>query len=470
MNPPRLPLQISERRLLIAIGDVLAIGVSVLLALRLWAFVGRLTFDWTFVQAQAIWFIVLIGLWLVLANVNEFYDLRLAANRRATYNRLVRITGQLVVIYLILFFLSPREALPRLFILYHAVISTVLIALWRAWRPFLTGWRAFRRRALVIGTGWAAETIITTLESVAPTEYEVVGLVTDSSNAERTAVHGKPILGTGHDLPELTRRCEIAELILTYTAEMPGDLFEGVLACYEQGVALIPMPLLYEQLTGRVPIEHIGRQHWAVVLPLEGQTLSRRLYLAAKRVSDVLLALIGLAVFAVIFPIVALVMRLDSPGPIFYPQERLGQSGTPFRVLKLRTMIPNAEGASGPVWASARDPRITRVGRILRKTRLDEVPQLINVLRGEMSIVGPRPERPFFVEQLTAQIPFYRVRLAIKPGLTGWAQVRYHYGNSTEDAVTKLQYDLYYIRHQSLMLDALIILQTFGKMLAFQGT
>ncbi|MHB8626685.1 MAG: sugar transferase [Aggregatilineales bacterium] len=470
MNASRLPLQISERRLLIAIGDLIAMGVSVLLALRLWAYVGRLTFDWTFVQAQAIWFAVLIGLWLILANVNEFYDLRLAANRRATFNRLVRITGQLLIIYLILFFLSPRDALPRLFILYHAVISSVLIALWRAWRPFLTGWRGFRRRALVIGTGWAAETIIATLESDAPTEYEVVGLVREAGGGDMAEVRGKPVLGAGRDLPELIRRCEIAELILTYTSEMPGDLFEGILACYEQGVALIPMPLLYEQLTGRVPIEHIGKQHWAVVLPLDGQTLSRRLYLAAKRTIDVLLALVGLAVFAVIFPIVAILMTLDSPGPIFYLQERLGQHGTPFCVLKLRTMIPNAERASGPVWAAARDPRITRMGRVLRKTRLDEFPQLINVLRGDMSIVGPRPERLFFVEQLTAQIPFYRVRLAIKPGLTGWAQVRYHYGNSTEDAITKLQYDLYYIRHQSLMLDALIILQTFGKILAFQGT
>src|SRR5579863_626856 len=138
MHLPRLPLQISERRLLIAVGDVLAMGLSIALALRLWAYVGRLSFDWAFIQAQAIWFVVLNGLWLVLANVNEFYDLRLAANRRATFNRLVRITGQLLVIYLILFFLSPRDVLPRLFILYHAVFSSILIALWRTWRPFLT--------------------------------------------------------------------------------------------------------------------------------------------------------------------------------------------------------------------------------------------------------------------------------------------------------------------------------------------
>ncbi len=133
-------------------------------------------------------------------------------------------------------------------------------------------------------------------------------------------------------------------------------------------------------------------------------------------------------------------------------------------------MIPNAERESGPVWATERDPRITRVGGVLRKTRLDEIPQLVNVLRGEMSMVGPRPERAVFVEQLTGQIPFYRTRLAVKPGVTGWAQVRYRYGNTVEDALIKLQYDLYYIRHQSLALDMLIILRTVGKMLAFQGT
>jgi exopolysaccharide biosynthesis polyprenyl glycosylphosphotransferase len=241
------------------------------------------------------------------------------------------------------------------------------------------------------------------------------------------------------------------------------------MACYEQEIAIVPMPILYEQLTGRVPIEHVGEQHWTVVLPLEGRSVFN-VYPAIKRLIDIVLALAGLAIFALMLPLVGLAIILDSPGPIFYRQQRVGRGGRQFEIVKLRSMIPNAERHSGPQWAQQDDPRVTRVGRILRKTRLDEAPQLLNVLRGEMSLIGPRPERDVFVEQLTQQIPFYRTRLAVKPGLTGWAQVRYRYGNSTEDALVKLQYDLYYIRHQSLALDLLILLRTLGKILAFQGT
>jgi lipopolysaccharide/colanic/teichoic acid biosynthesis glycosyltransferase len=169
-------------------------------------------------------------------------------------------------------------------------------------------------------------------------------------------------------------------------------------------------------------------------------------------------------------PPLALLIRLDSRGGVFYRQERLGRGGKPFQIVKLRTMVQDAEKMSGPQWAREDDPRITRVGRFLRKTRLDEVPQLWNVLRGEMSIVGPRPERSVFVEQLTKKIPFYRTRLLVAPGLTGWAQICYKYGNTEEDALIKLQYDLYYIRHQSLALDLLIMLRTLGKMLTFSGT
>lgn len=450
-------------------GDVIAILLSVLISLRLWAHVGQIRFDQDFVASQVGWFIVLVVLWVVLASVNDFYDLRVTSRISASAERLLRVMSQVLIVYLLLFFVSSRDALPRLFILYHALLSSILIGAWRGWRPFLTGWSGFRRRALVVGTGWAAETIINTLQQEAPDDYEIVGVVQEQGST-LLKVANLPVLGCGDDLPALVREYAVAELILTYSSELPGDIFEGLITCYEQGVALTPMPILYEQITGRVPIEHVGRQHWAVVLPLDGQSLWLRSYLVAKRLSDILLGLFGLFAFALILPLLALIMTLDSPGPIFYQQERLGRGGKPFRVIKLRSMIPDAERSSGPVWAAQRDPRVTRVGLILRKTRLDEFPQLINVLRGEMSIVGPRPERGVFVEQLTQQIPFYRTRLAVKPGLTGWAQVRYRYGNTVDDALIKLQYDLYYIRHQSLALDLLIMLRTVGKMLAFQGT
>ncbi len=463
-----LQLQISERRLIMMAGDAIMIVVSVLLSLRIWAFVAREAFDVEFVVPQAYWFFVLTFLWFTLASANDFYNLRLNSRISSTVLRLVRITIQLLVIYLVIFFLSERTALPRLFILYHAVISFLLILLWRSWRPFLIGWSRFsRRRALIIGTGWPAETILQVINSEAADAYEIAGLICSQDERDQFQDDSR-IVGSGADLPALVQRNGIAELILAYSNNLPADIFAGVMACYEHEVAIVPMPLLYEQITGRVPIEHVGQQHWTVVLPLEGRSVFN-LYPALKRLLDIILSLVGLGVFLLSLPVLALVIFLDSPGPIFYRQERVGRGGQLFYVFKLRSMIPNAERYSGPQWAQKNDPRITRVGRILRKTRLDEVPQLLNVLRGEMSLIGPRPERAVFVEQLTSQIPFYRTRLAVKPGLTGWAQVRYHYGNSAEDALIKLQYDLYYIRHQSLALDLLIMLRTLGKMVAFQG-
>src|SRR5690606_22115668 len=207
--------------------------------------------------------------------------------------------------------------------------------------------------------------------------------------------------------------------------------------------------------------------YWMSMLPIEAVSIFNP-YPLVKRAADLALSIVGLAFFGLLLPLIAMAMKLDSPGPIFFRQRRVGKSGRLFWLYKLRSMIPDAE--RGRRWPSDDDPRITRVGRLLRKTRLDEVPQLYNVLRGEMSIIGPRPERPEFVEELSQTIPFYRTRHVVKPGITGWAQVRYRYGASEEDALIKLQYDLYYIRHRSIALDVLIILRTIGKMLALQGT
>jgi exopolysaccharide biosynthesis polyprenyl glycosylphosphotransferase len=463
-----LQLQISERRLVMMAGDSLMIIASVLISLRIWAFVAQEAFDAAFVVPQLYWVVVLVLLWLLLASTNDFYDLRLASNRLSSLRRLIQITLQLIFIYLIIFFLSSRDALPRLFILYHAALSFVLVLVWRTWRPFLMGSPQFKRRALIIGTGWAANTILEIVTAEASDVYDIIGLISDAPQQVHT-VGNKPVLGTGLDLPALVRQHGISELIMAYGSELSSDIFQGIMACYEQAITMVPMPLLYEQITGRIPIEHVGQQHWTVVLPLQGSSVFD-LYPPMKRLIDVLLSLFGLACFIVILPVIAAIMMLDSRGPIFYTQDRVGRGGRSFRIIKLRSMIPNAETATGPQWAQKNDQRVTPFGRFLRKSRLDEVPQLLNILRGEMSLIGPRPERAYFVDQLTEQIPFYRTRLAVKPGLTGWAQVRYRYGSSAEDALVKLQYDLYYIRHQSLALDLLILLRTVGKMLTFQGT
>ncbi len=464
-----LQMRFSERRLLLMVGDIAATITSVVIGLFLWAQRAKRPFTSDFILPQAHWFIILPALWFLLAHANDYYNLRVSARVRTSLLRLALITTQLLVIYLVIFFLSPRGSLPRRFIVYYAVISLVLTGSWRALRLFLIGWTEFRRRVLIVGGGQAAEVISQAIKQEAMADYEVVGCVTSAHDLAAVA-DSLHVLGAGADLPALVRQHGVSELVMAYVNEIPEDIFDGVMACYEQGTELVPMTALYEQITGRIPIEHVGEHLWALVLPVQGRTIALRLYLVAKRLLDIICALVGLAAFAVLLPLLALAIKLDSRGPVFYIQSRLGQGGRVFRMLKLRSMRKDAERDTGPRWAAANDSSITRVGKVLRKTRLDEVPQLVNVLRGEMSIVGPRPERPVMVEMLAREIPYYRARLAVKPGLTGWAQVRFRYGNSVEDALRKLQYDLYYIRHQSLALDAIIMARTIGTMLMLRGT
>jgi exopolysaccharide biosynthesis polyprenyl glycosylphosphotransferase len=227
------------------------------------------------------------------------------------------------------------------------------------------------------------------------------------------------------------------------------------------------MPLLYERLTGKIAVEHAGSQ-WHVALPLQSRP-TRTAEAVLKRMLDLVGGLVLVGLLLVLLPFIALAIRLDTPGPILYRQQRVGWRGRVFTALKFRSMVHDAEPDGEAQWATKDDPRVTRVGRWLRRTRLDELPQAWNVLRGEMSLVGPRPERPEFVEQLQRVIPFYRARLAIKPGLTGWAQINYGYGNSVEASLAKLQYDLYYLKHQSFWFDLLILARTVYVVLLMKG-
>jgi exopolysaccharide biosynthesis polyprenyl glycosylphosphotransferase len=241
----------------------------------------------------------------------------------------------------------------------------------------------------------------------------------------------------------------------------------ALMDCHERGVSVTPMALLYERITGKVAVEHIGDE-WYLALPVQ-QSGTITLYRFIKRVMDLCGGFLLSLIFLAVLPFVAAAIKLDSRGPVFYFQERVGLHGRPFRVRKFRSMVQDAEGDGQARWAVKGDSRVTRVGALLRKTRLDELPQVLNVISGEMSLVGPRPERQQFIEQLQQQIPFYRARLAAKPGLTGWAQVSYGYGATVEDALIKLQYDLYYIKYPSPWFDLTIMLRTIGVVLRMKG-
>jgi len=244
------------------------------------------------------------------------------------------------------------------------------------------------------------------------------------------------------------------------------ELFQDAIDAAQLGISMLPMTIAYERVCGKLPVEHVGDQWYAahpsthVVSPF---------YLCWHKAVDITFGLAGMAALLLVLPVLALLIYLDSPGPIFYHQERLGYQGKKFFIHKFRSMHRNAEQAGQAMWASKQDARITRIGRFMRTTHLDELPQIFNILCGDMSLIGPRPERQEFVTELEKTIPYYRCRLMVKPGLTGWAQVKYRYANSDLEALVKLQHDLYYIRHRSFMLDISIILQTVIEILLRRG-
>ena len=464
----RLQLHIAERRTLLRLGDIVVVFLAIMIALAMWAAVAEVSFNRNFLLNNSGWFVFLMALWFILASINDFYNLVVSGQLRSVLRRLIQIILQLLVIYFVIFFLSPRDTLPRLFILYYSILSFLLIALWRGvvWLWIIQRVE-FKRRVLIVGTGWSAQTIIETLNEYAPHDYEIVGVIAENDSSQ-ASTHQLHRLGTVENLLSIALNEHVAEIVLAYDSIISGIVLRSVVDCYEHGLSIVPMPILYEAITGRVPIEHVGTDDWKVILPIEQSSIFNP-FQPLKRFMDILLSLIGLIIFIPLFPLLAIAIRLETPGSIFYTQERLGKGGKIFKIFKLRTMIQNAE-KNGPQWAIDDDDRVTLIGRFLRKTRLDELPQFINILRGDMSLVGPRAERPHFVEELSTQIPFYRTRHVIRPGATGWAQIRYPYGNSVEDSLIKLQYDLYYIRHQSIAFDLLIMLRTIGKMLSFSGT
>jgi sugar transferase (PEP-CTERM system associated) len=273
------------------------------------------------------------------------------------------------------------------------------------------------------------------------------------------------LLGKTQDLLNIVDELQ-PDLVLVSLRDMRGAFpADDLLQCRLRGIRVEDWPSFYEKQTGRVLVTGL-RPSWLI---FSDGFVKTRMTQNVKRALDVLLALIGLPLAAPLMAVVAAAIKLDSRGPVLYRQERVGQGGRIFVLNKFRSMRSDAERQSGAVWAVSDDPRVTRVGRILRKTRLDELPQLINVLVGDMSFIGPRPERPEFIQMLQRKVPLYMERLSVKPGITGWAQVRLHYGASVEDALEKLQYDLYYIKNLSLFLDLVILVSTVQVVLFGRG-
>jgi exopolysaccharide biosynthesis polyprenyl glycosylphosphotransferase len=319
------------------------------------------------------------------------------------------------------------------------------------------------RRCLVIGTNGEARKTIDLIHRHPHAGIQVVGMVACGNTLGRGGafVDDYPVLGTEASLQQLVRVHRIDQLIVAAPAEVEPTLLHRLRSFRYRGVALADYVSLHEELTQEIPVEHINEE-WLFAASMNN---SRPHVRRTKRLFDVVASVAALVMTAPIMAAAAVLVRLGSSGPVFHRQDRVGQNGAPFTILKFRTMAVDAESRTGPVWAIDNDPRITWVGRWLRRFHVDELPQFINVLRGEMSVVGPRPEREVFVNRLAEQIPFYTERFMVRPGITGWAQVTQSYAASLEESRQKLQADLYYIKHMSLPTDVYIMLKTVSIVL-----
>jgi sugar transferase (PEP-CTERM system associated) len=424
-------------------------------------------------QASGIWvgsgpqaprLVFIAGVTTFLLYLGDLYNTRLPIGRRELVARLLICQAAAAPLLAAGGFAFPSLRFGRLAFIEVGLTMTIGLLAWRS--AWIGSWSLARMtiRVLVVGTGPIAKAVASLgPESARP--FNIIGFLDDDLAAADSVPEGHVLLGKIKDLSAIVEEVR-PDLVVVVQMDRRGRFpANSLLECRLRGIAVEDWPTFYEKATGKILVTEL-RPSWLIFA--DGFVKTPRTEII-KRLFDVALASAGLIVSAPVMAVVAIAIKLESAGPVLYRQPRSGQNGCVFILNKFRSMRDDAEKATGPVWAEARDPRVTWVGALLRRTRLDELPQLFNVLVGHMSFIGPRPERPEFVDALQKQIPYYMKRLSVKPGITGWAQVKYRYGASVDDALEKLQYDLYYIKNLSLFLDLLILLNTIQVVLFARG-
>jgi sugar transferase (PEP-CTERM system associated) len=450
---------------------VLIVGETCLLvgAVAAASYVRLGTDTWRIVQNEnGAWkALLIVGVCQLSLYYADLYNLRGVTGVRDLAARLIEALGATSLILAALYFLAPDWIVGRGVFVISVVFMVTLVVGWRIAFAWLTQRVAPRERLLLVGTSAAAVDLARELfERRQELGVEIVGFVDPDPTRLGMPVLNPGVVGAIDDIPMLVSRLNVDRVVVSLAdarGKLPMDRLLDIRL--DSGVAFDHLASVYEEYTGKIAVENL-RPSWLIFSEGFRKT---RLLMATKRVLDVACAALGLLIGAPIMLAVAAAVRSTSRGPVLYHQQRVGRHGREFTVHKFRTMQEDAESATGPVWSTANDVRITFIGGFLRRMRLDEMPQLWNVLVGDMSFVGPRPERPEFVRQLTDRIPFYGQRHVLKPGLTGWAQVRYTYGASVEDAIQKLQYDLYYIKNLSIALDVVIVLETIKTVITRKG-
>ena len=462
MGKQVIHFNISERKILLRLMDL----ISVLLVLY---FINvEFNFDYFTISAEHwSWVFILVVYISVFGTVFELYDLQKASRVDKVFANIVLTASVTVLFYLLTPFYTPFLPANRMQILYFYLAIIVALFLWRLlYIKFIASPR-FYKKVLIVGETSNIESIVDAFRNSDP-NYKIVGFI----NCEEKTNHDLKYKGVVEyqpaDIHNIIKDENISEIVVaSYNAEtITSEIYLDLIQLLERGFPIKEYTQVYEDITYRVPVQFVGKDFYKY-FPFS-RSNQNKLYLFFHRLFDLVIALIGVCPTLIFIPFVLLGNVMANRGPLFYAQNRVGKNGKIFKIVKFRTMIVNAE-KEGAVWATKHDSRVTPFGKFLRRSRLDEMPQFFNILKGDMSLIGPRPERPYFVNELSQVIPFYETRHIIKPGLTGWAQVKVRYGSTVEDSLLKLQYDLYYIKHRSFFLDANVLVKTLSTMIFFRG-
>jgi exopolysaccharide biosynthesis polyprenyl glycosylphosphotransferase len=462
MSKNKMHFEISERKLILRLFD----AIFVLIALYL---IGNV-FGIVYLEnaTASVYRIIVLALYLnVFGTIFEMYNLQVASNEFQVLKSTI-LTGSVTVLaYLLTPVLAPELPENRIQILLFYLIVLLILFSWRIFYVRFLASNRFIQNAVLICEKAEAEELILGLENIDP-HYKIVAYVnSDSVESEGVLYHYVQNIKRD-DLVSFVVENKISEIVIASrkTEGITTELYQQLIRLLEAGNIIKEYTQVYENKTQRIPVHYIARDFYRF-FPFS-RSNQNKLYLSLIRFFEIGLSVFGLFVGITLTPFILLGNIIGNKGDLFYTQERVGKDGMVFNILKFRTMVKNAE-LNGAVFAVANDNRVTGFGKFLRKTRIDEFPQFLNILKGEMAVVGPRPERPVFVKEIAAQMPFYETRHVIKPGLTGWAQVNYAYGETIEDSLIKLQYDLYYIKHRSVYLDLNIALKTITTVLFYRG-
>ena len=458
----KMHFEVSERKILLKVFDVAFVLLS------LYVITSIFNFNYfTFSTSNFYWTIVLAIYLNVFGSVFEMYNLQVASNQFRIIKSIILTTSTTVLIYLLTPIYTPVLPTNRLQILiFFATIFGTLL-LWRIFYVKFLASHRFVKNAILICDKEQLQELVNGLKSADP-HYRIIGFVNsdgdDSIKIKINTVKNIKI----NDLENYVRTHSISEIVIASqkTEGITVNLYNQLIHLLENGFIIREYTQVYESITHRIPVQYVSRDFYRY-FPFS-RSNQNHLYLLASRLIEIIFSLVGLSFGLVFLPLILLGNLLGNRGSLFYTQERIGKNGQVFKIYKYRSMVKNAE-KNGAVFTTQNDTRVTPFGKFLRKTRLDEFPQFINILKGDMAIIGPRPERPVFVKEIAEMMPFYETRHVIKPGLTGWAQVNYAYGDSIEDSLVKLQYDLYYIKHRSIFLDVNIIIKTFSTVLFYRG-